>query len=252
MLGRIIEIVDLKAIDKGIDSLLVAAAHTSVDTAFDDGIHPAVIGVGDGARKGLDEILVDGRRTVLGDITERMAVAGIAILPGTTVVGAWRNLTERYGIGLGLMQDMRELVVHRVELVLVQIVDILVRIAHTLCHTTHLVDLDQRNLHTSGSIAKDLGTRGRIALSRSDEVEDTGAIGLHEDGIAILVLLAVLIIYVIEQVLDEVGQKLRLLIVGRCQLIRKIGSSIIELILDLGVIGNYEIVVEPLVKGSSR
>ena len=150
------------------------------------------------------------------------------------------------------MQDMRELVVHRVELVLVQIVDILVRIAHTLGHTTHLVDLDQRNLHTSGSIAKDLGTRGRIALGRSDEVEDTGAIGLHEDGIAILVLLAVLVIYVIEQVLDEVGQKLRLLIVCRCQLIRKIGSSIIELILDLGVIGNYEIVVEPLVKGSSR
>ena len=150
-----------------------------------------------------------------------MAVAGIAILPGTTVVGAGRNLTERYGIGLGLMQDMRELVVHRVELVLVQIVDILVRIAHTLCHTTHLVDLDQRNLHTSRCIAKDLGTRGRIALGRSDEVEDTGAIGLHEDGIAIMVLLAVLVIYVIEQVLDEVGQKLRLLIVGRCQLIGK-------------------------------
>ena len=57
---RIVEVVNLKAVDEGIDLLLVTCLDAAVQTTFDDGIHPAIIGVGDGARKGLDEILISG------------------------------------------------------------------------------------------------------------------------------------------------------------------------------------------------
>ena len=95
--------------------------------------------------------------------------------------------------------------VHRVELVVVELIDILDRICHTRLDLLKLVDTDERNLHTSRSITEGLGTGCRTEGVRTDEVEDTWAIELHEQLVPIGILLAVLVVDVVEEILDECG-----------------------------------------------
>ena len=76
-------------------------------------------------------------------------------------------------------------------------------------------------------------------------------VSLHKYWIAIVVLLAILVIYLVEKVLDEVREQLRLLVVGRSQLIAEVRGREVELVLDFGVVRHYEIVVQPLVERCS-
>ena len=139
--------------------------------------------------------------------------------------------------------------VHGVELTLVEHEDVVLVERHAVGHFAHLVDVDKRNLHTCRCVTQGLSARSGAVGRRADEVEDTGAVLLHEDGVATGILLAILVIYLIEEVLDEVREELRLLVVGRSQLIAEVGGREVELILDLGVVGHHEVVVEPLVEG---
>ena len=180
-----------------------------------------------------------------------MTVARVTILPVARIVGTSRNDTECRGVRLGLMQNVRELVVHRVELTLVEQEHVFSSEVHTLGHRTHIIHVDERNLHTSRSITQRFRTRGGTICGRADKVEDTGAISLHEDRIAIMILLTILVIYLIEKVLDEVREQLRLLVVGRSQLITEVRGREVEPVLDFGVVRHYEIVVQPLIERCS-
>ena len=74
-------------------------------------------------------------------------------------------------------------------------------------------------------------------------MEDTGSVLLQK------FIAGILGVHFIEEILDKVGQPLSLMVVGRRKLILQLGCGEVELVLNLRVIGHYEVVVEPLVEG---
>ena len=129
------------------------------------------------------------------------------------------------------------------EVTLVEHSDVIVVILYIVGERLHLIDVVKRYLHTTGSRTQHLGARGSVITRGTDEVEDARTILLHE------VLTGILSINVVEQIANHVCQQLRTVIVGRSELEAEIGSGEIELILHLDIVGQHEIVVEPLVKG---
>ena len=141
------------------------------------------------------------------------------------------------------MQDVGELVVHGVELVFVEVIHVSRRVRGCGSPHFHLVNLDQGNLHACRGITK-LFCSGRGRIGRgANEVDDSGSVLLHE------IFSCILGIDIIEEVLDEVCQHLRLVVCSRCELILQLRCKQVELVLNLEVVGYDEVVVEPLVEG---
>ena len=95
---------------------------------------PLLIGLNDIVGNGLGKVLTELTRSIGGHETERSHLALAAVLPVVAVVVTNRNRVELIGIGLGLVKDVSELVVHGLEVVLVHHVEVI---------DAHGIDLEQ-------------------------------------------------------------------------------------------------------------
>ena len=128
-LRSVVEVAHAERVDERGECFLVALTQAPEGGAAQT-VHPTLVGVGDDAREGLDEVLVGGAGAIVGDIAQLMGDDAVTFLPRHGVVGARRHLTESHGVSLGLVQDVRELVVHGVEVTLVEHHDVVGVILH--------------------------------------------------------------------------------------------------------------------------
>ena len=144
-----------------------------------------------------------------------------------------RNGVELIGIGLGLVQNVSKLVVHRLEVILVH---------HLKVIDAHGIDLEQRNLDTAFGKTDNLGTRGGIVGRRANQEDDAGTVGLEE------FLTGYLVIYVEPQILAKHCQVNRVLVGGGNQVVVHVGADIRHLVQERQVVLVKVILLEELIK----
>ena len=210
--------------------------------SIDNAIHPTMLGVCDDTWKSFHEILISSRRGIVSNIAVLVCPNRVAILPSDRVVATGSHLTKGNRIGLRLVQDMGELMMHGMEILLIKNIHISAIVLDSIAIWLHFINVVKRNLYTAWCSTQYLSSRGRTIARRTNEMEYAGAIPLHK------VFASKLGIYIIEQISYEMRQQLRTIIVGRRQLEVKVGSRHIETILYLDIVGNHKVIVEPLVE----
>ena len=144
------------------------------------------------------------------------------------------------------MQNVRELVVHGVEEAFVEHLNVGSVVLRALAPLLHLVDVIQRNLHSSRCCSQHFGALCCAVTARTDELEDARAILFHE------VFACILGVDIVVKVHYQVCQQLRALVVGRREHKPFVGCRLVEAVIHLHVIRHYKVVVEPLVELGSR
>ena len=124
------------------------------------------------------------------------------------------------------MQDVRELVVHGLEELLVHHLDIGGR---------EVVGIVECDLQTTLSLTKRLGTRRRVQGRRADDMNDARAVELQER------LSCALVIDIIPQIFRQHCDFNALLILARHEVLLHVRTDILHLVEELQVVGLQEV-----------